>query len=147
MAQRMGNYDPGRIQIIINGFLIAGYAPGSFVKVSRNKPSFTVKIGSDGLPVRTKSRDISGTITITLLQNSSSNDVLSGFVLTDEQVDGGTGAVGPALVNDLNGTTVYKSSQSWVQQPADGEFADEAGNREWTIACADLKMFSGGSVV
>lgn len=143
----MRNYDPGRVVLVVAGFQIQGFAPGTFVKVARNKPSFTLKKGSDGQGVRTKSRDFSGKITITLLQSSSSNDVLSQLVATDEAVDGGVGAVGPSLVQDLNGTTLCKGSTSWVTQPADAEFADEAGNREWVIEVDDLKMLIGGSLL
>lgn len=142
------NYDPGRVVIVVNGVQIQGFADGTFVKVSRITPTFSDKAGAGGDVVRTKSRDKRGKIEITLLPSSPSNDYLSGLVATDENVDAGVGAVGPALVKELNGTTICAGSKSWVTQPADVEYGADPVNRSWVIAVADLSaMLVGGLTV
>jgi hypothetical protein len=139
------NYDPGRVVVVVNGVQIQGFGEGTFVKVSRKTPSFSTKVGAGGDVVRTKSRDRRGTIEITLMQSSPSNDYLSGLCVTDELVDQGVGAVGPALVKELNGTTVMGGTSSWVTQPADAEYAADSGMRTWVIEVATLApAFVGG---
>lgn len=141
------NFDPGRIGLMVAGQLIQGIAPGTFVKVSRTTKTFSTKAGAGGDVVRTKSRDRRGTIELTLMAESPSNDYLSGLVATDEQVIGGTGAVGASFVKDLNGTTLCSGANSWVCQPADVEYGDESGNRTWLVECSELLMLVGGSLV
>lgn len=141
----MKNYDPGRVVVIVNGVQIQGFGEGTFVKVSRLTPSFSDKVGADGEVVRTKSHDRRGTIELTLMQSSPSNDYLSALCLTDEQVDQGVGAVGPSMVKELNGTSVMGGAQSWVTQPAEAEYAAESGMRTWVIRVAKLSpMLVGG---
>lgn len=141
------NYDPGRIALVVNGVLIQGFADSTFIKVSRQTPTFSSKAGADGQVVRTKSRDRRGKIEITLLQTSLSNDYLSALMVTDEQADGGVGAVGPSLLKDMNGTTTAGGANTWVTQPADIEYAVESGNRVWVLECDDLRIFTGGQLV
>lgn len=141
------NYDPGRIVLVVNGVQIQGYADSTFVKVSRNEPTFKGKSGAGGDYTRTRNRNRSGKITITLLAESPSNDYLSALIATDEQSIGGAGAVGPSMVKDLNGTTLCQGANSWVVQPADAEYGDESPNREWVIEVSELLMLVGGSLV
>jgi hypothetical protein len=141
------NYDPGRNVLVIGGVQIQGFGEGTFIKVSRKTPTFSTKVGAGGDVVRSKSRDRRGMIEITLLAASPSNDYLSALCVTDEQVDAGVGAVGPAFLKELNGTTVCAGPNAWVTQPADLERAAEAGMVTWTVEVADLAMFVGGLVV
>ncbi len=142
------NYDPGRIVLVINGTQIQGYAPDTFVKVSRSVPTFTQKAGADGQVVRTKSRNKMGQFEITLLASSSSNDVLATMQAADENGNGSpSSAVGPAMLKDLNGNTLCAGTNGWVTQPPDIEYAVESGNRTWIVACDDLTIFAGSSVL
>lgn len=141
------NYDPGRYHIFVNGKQITGFADGTFVKVARMTPTFSSKAGAGGEVVRTRSRDKRGTVELTLLPSSLSNDDLSSMASTDEQVAGGLGAVGPFMLKDLNGTTVCTAESTWVTQPADLEGAVEPANREWKLECSELKMLVGGLLI
>lgn len=141
------NWDPGRFVVVVNGVQIQGYADGTFIKASRNVPSFSTKTGADGLVVRTKSRNRTGKLVITLMQSSPSNDYLAGLVAVDEATDGASPSVGPSLVKDLNGTTFGTMGNSWVMQPADLERGSDSGNVEWTIEGDALALFTGGALV
>lgn len=138
-------YDSGRIAVIVNGVQIQGFAPDSVVKVSRDNPSWSTKAGADGMVVRSKNRNQLGKIVISLMAESPSNDYLSTLINTDENTDGASPSVGPSMVKDLNGNTLCQSKDSWVLQPADVEFGNESGTREWTIVCAQLKMIVGSN--
>lgn len=135
-------YDPKGVSLIIGGHIVQGYADGSFVKVARNNDAYTTKVGADGEPSRTKNNDKSGTVEITILQSSASNDVLSGYALADELNNGGQV---PVLVKDNNGTSIYVSESGWVKKIPDADLGKEMGERTWVIECGSLDMFVGGN--
>lgn len=135
-------YDPKSISMIVGGHIVSGFDDGTFVKVSRATEAYTKKVGADGEPSRTKNNDKSGTIEITLLQSSASNDVLSGYALADEVNNGGQV---PVLMRDANGTTVVNSEAGWVQKMPDLELGKEMGSRTWVIECGSIDIFIGGN--
>lgn len=138
----MKNYDPKDILLVVAGTPVEGFADGTFVVCARNNDSYTTSTGADGEPARAQSNDKSGTITITLMQTSATNDILSAAVTLDElQGDG----VFPVLVKDLNGTTLVTAETAYVQKPADVEFGRELAEREWVIATPELNILAGGA--
>ena len=135
-------YSPKDIIIIIGGATMTGYAESSFCSIERSSDTFTKVVGADGEVTRTASADISGTVTLTLIQTSSSNDILSALQLADEITKVGKF---PLLIKDAFGKSLYGSSTAWIMKVADSEFGAEMGEREWTIECADLEAFVGGN--
>lgn len=99
-------------------------------------------VGSDGEGARAKSNDKSAEITLTLMQSSASNDLLSSLSRADELTGDG---VGPLLVVDRSGRTLIEAATCWIQKPADGEFGREIANREWMIATDSAELFHGGN--
>lgn len=138
----MKTYDPSQVSIVIGGHTLSGFADGTFVTVVRDEDSWSLAIGTDGEGARAKSNNKSGTITVTLLQTSDSNRILSDFALADELSNSG---VFPLLVKDASGNSLYTAETAWVQKPADSEFAREVGNREWTIRTDNLQVYVGGN--
>ena len=137
------NYNAKDVTIILAKSIMEGLADGTFVTAARTNDSFTLATGADGEGVRSQSNDKSGIITLTLLQSSQSNDVLSASAALDElQGDG----VFEILIKDLNGTTVISAETAWVAKPADVEFGKESSEREWTITTDHLEMLVGGSL-
>lgn len=141
---KFNNYDPGRIIVTFKGAQIQGYADGTFVKWSRRVETFKDSAGAGGDVVRVRSRDKRGTVVITLQAASSSNDVLQAFADADEATGLGYGTL---MIKDANGTTLIVAEKAWVEKLPDGEYATDASNREWTIACAELVIKNGGSLV
>jgi hypothetical protein len=135
-------YNPADVSIIFAGIPIEGIADGTFVTVARNNPSYNMSIGSDGEGVRAKSNDRGGTVTLTLMQSSVSNDALSAVSLLDEASGDG---IGPLLVKDNSGRTICGAETAWIQKPADSEFAREATTREWVFETDLLDVFIGGN--
>lgn len=141
------NYDPGRIIVTFRGILFQGVASGTFVNVERDTDTFSDEVGAYGDVVRVRSRDKRGTVKVTLLSSSLTNDALSVLHSRDEGNDDGGGlGYGSLLIKDLNGTTLVSAKNAWLMKPADLEYGDEGGQREWTLKCAELNMFVGGSV-
>ena len=137
-------YDPKGISVIFGGKILHGFSDSEFIKAERNEQSFTLKVGVDGEGTRSKNNNLSGKITITLMQSSLSNDDLSTFQQLDEQ--SGAGAL-PFLMSDANGTTLVSALTAWVQKPADDTEAKEVSTRVWVIETDNMSKFTGGNVV
>lgn len=135
-------YDPKQVSVIVGGQIGQGFADGTFVKVERNDPAFNLKVGVDGEGTRAKSNNKSGKVTITLMQSSSFNDVLSGFAAADELANAG---VVPVLVKDNSGRSLFACATAWVQKYPDSEFAKEVGTRTWVLETDDIEIFVGGN--
>ena len=136
------NYDPKDVVVICGGIVISGYADGSMVKLARDADAYAKFVGTDGETSRVRSRNKSGSLTITLAQTSPSNDALSVFAMLDETSNAG---VFPVLVKDNSGRSVFASAAGWVKKLPDSEFGKEVASREWFIDLADLNMLVGGN--
>ena len=137
-------YSPRDLTIIVAGATITGYAESTFCSVERNSDAFTTIVGANGEVTRTASADRSGSITLTLIQTSPSNDVLSALQVSDELTLSGKF---PVLVKDGFGSSIYEASTAWIQKVATAEYGADMGDREWIIACADLTSFVGSNDV
>lgn len=138
------NYDPAKVRITFAGSPISGFADGTFITAARRNPTWTMTSGADGETARSKSNDRTGTVVITLLQSSQSNDALSAKAILDEQFGTGIGAI---LIQDLFGTTLVQGEVGFVEKPADVVLAKEVEAREWTLLVDRLNIFVGGSLV
>lgn len=130
------NFDPKNVSVIIGGHTVKGYADGTFAAFSQNKDSFALTVGADGEGARTKSNDKSGRLTVTILQSSLSNDVLSAFHNAGTQF--------ACLVKDFNGTTLAACATGWMVRNPDFEFGNEIANREYIIESDAWDVLVGG---
>jgi hypothetical protein len=137
------DYDPRKVTVSIGGINAEGFADGTFISVSRNNQTWTTVSGASGEVSRSKSNDFTGTIELTLLQTSKTNDFLTSKLIADEGPDN-AGKFAFALI-DANGTTLVGSTECWVQQPPTIEYGKELGDRVWTLEAANLKMTIGGT--
>ena len=138
------NYDPALVVATFKGILLQGFMEGTFILGERNEDTFAPAVGAQGDVTRVRSRNKTGLVTMTLMAESPSNDLLSNVMLLDEEFGLG---VGPILVKDLNNTSLLLAEDAWIQKPPAGEYSTDATSREWIIACASLSVFIGGSVV
>lgn len=137
------DYDPKKVTLSLGGHIAEGFADGTFITVSRNNPTWTHKSGASGESARGKSNDFSGTIELSLMQTSKTNDFLSAKMVLDESnLNAGKFPVG---IIDANGTTVITGVEAWVTQPPSTEWGKEIGDRVWTIEVGELLMFVGGT--
>lgn len=136
-------YIPNKVLVIIGGIPIQGFSEDSMVKTVRDEDTFMKKVGVQGEVSRSQNHNTSGSVTITLMQTSPSNDVLSGFAALDELT--GAGVV-PVLIKDLSGSSTYFSSTAWVKKPPEAAYGKEIGTREWVFDTAEMDVFNGGNL-
>jgi hypothetical protein len=134
------NYSPDQIDVVIAGVRMSGFAPGSFVSVSLRTDSDTLTVGADGLAAFNRNLDNSATVTITLMPNSVSNDVLTGF--WQAQL---AGVVHPFAMQDRSGRTVAAGAACRIAKLPDVSYGTEVEPRAWTIIVSNLNLYVGGS--
>jgi len=140
-------YDPRGIVISIAGLLIQrGFAEDSMVKVAFTSPRFESKVGVDGEVTRARLHDRRATATLSLMQSSDGNDILSALLRRDTVALPGAG-VGSFLMRDLQGTTLVFASAAWVKGIPEVEYGKSVGTRAWEIELADCDATLGGNVV
>lgn len=137
-------YDPGQVVVNFAGVDLVGFMDGTFVEAMRSSDAFKKKVGAGGDVTRTRNRDKSGEVKVTLMGASPSNDQLSALAALDELFGTGTG---PLLVKDLLGATVIEAEVAWIRKVPDVSFADDESGREWMFDCAEIYMVVGGSTV
>ena len=135
-------YEPGRVVLVVSGFVATDFADGSFIKVAYYEDTWKMVIGADGKPTRVKSSNESGYFELTLKQSSPFNDVLSSIAQNDRK--DGTATVTVAL-EDFSGESIAYAAEAWVVKPADGEFAKDLTNRVWKLDTGRLQHFIGGN--
>jgi len=124
-------YNPAQVTVIVNGFPMSGFADGTFVNITMNADGIISSVGADGEIARAINTDRRCTVTISLQQTSPANAYLSSLFSMDLLTCGGI--IGPILVQDLCGETLFMASQSWVVKPADVEFSKEISTRAWQL--------------
>lgn len=136
------SYDPRQVIILIGGIPMSGLADGTFVSIERQEDAYTAVSGADGQVARVKSNNAIGTLTLTLMQTSNSNQVLSAFALADQRNNSGTF---PVLIKDNEGTTLIFSAEGWIQRMPTVEYSKDMSNREWIITLSELTYNIGGN--
>ena len=132
MAGKVGTYFPDKITVIWGPIIFAGWAKGSFVKVGKPEvKQVSSTQGADGHVARAvRGHQPLRPVSCTLLQTSDTNLLLMAQVELDRK----TGlAVYPLTIKDLAGTTLYEADQAWIAERPEGEFAQDATNREWIL--------------
>ena len=135
-------YDPGEHACSFAGIQLTAFGPDTFITAERDEDAFAKHVGAGGEVARTRNRNRSGRVTVTLLASSPENDLLSAVALLDEQSAEGVGAV---FIKDLVGTTMVHAPDAWLVKLPATERAKELGVVEWAIDCAELEIFIGGN--
>lgn len=140
----MKNYDPKLVVVTFAGIQIQGYAAGTFVRVEREVDAYSKEAGSAGDVTRVRSRNRSGSVTVTLQAEAPTNDLLTVRAKLDELSNAGSGAL---MVKNINGTTICQAKDAWIRKMPNVEYADAANPREWVLDCAELNMTVGGATI
>lgn len=130
----MQTYSPEDVILSIGGYLMSGYADGSFITVERETDAYTKLVGADGEVSRTRSANRSGALTLTLKQTSDGNRILGTFLASDETDDSG---VFDCFLKDNLGNTLF-TGEGWIRKPPAMEYGSEESNREWGIDLATI---------
>lgn len=138
----MRTYSPKKVQVIIGNAILTGFAKGSFVVVEKKEDDFEPAIGSDGEVARTQSADESGSVTITLMQTSASNDIMTD--LRDADKLSGED-VFPIMIKDGSGRTIVTANEAWIRKVPNSDFADKAKERVWIVDSGAMTHELGGN--
>ncbi|MCP4570696.1 MAG: DUF3277 family protein [FCB group bacterium] len=122
-----------------------GRDDGDFCVVEQNEDAFALQIGTDGEACRSKSNNRSGTITITLMASSPTNDLLSAMYNVDINSNGD--GINPMGVVDLSGTSLFAAEKAWIKKPPSTTFSRESGSREWVFETNVLVQHHGGNAL
>jgi len=134
-------YRSSEVSASLGGAALSGYGDGTFVSVAYNNDFFSLAKGADGEGLRSSSEDLSARVTLTLMQGSASNDVLSAFLLADINSDvGGL----PFLLKDASGRMLFSSASMWIVKYPDVERGKEGSMVSWVIETNSLQGFVGG---
>lgn len=142
----MKTYDPNLYTLVLAGIPIPtkGYADGEFIKVERDEDAFTAVVGTDGDVVRAKNHNKMAKVSFTVMQTADINAILATLALIDENSDTGAG-VGPFLMKDRGGSTVYAAPESWIEKAPEPTLDKTVTSRTWIIRIAKLNGFDGAT--
>lgn len=136
-------YDPQRVKFVFRGVEVSGYMDGTFIEAERSEEVYSTLVGATGGVARTRNRNMTGKITLTLMAVSPSNDLLADILDQDEQHNTGWG---PILIEDLNGNMQCRAKEAWIAKMPKIERAKEAGSVVWEFECAELLIRPRGNV-
>ncbi len=134
-------FDPKDFEIIFQGVVVGDFAQ-DFVEAKFTRPLYRLVRGVDGDTTRVRTGNRSGTIKVSLLQSSPSNNTFSNFVLVDE-LSGFTN-LGPLLCRDKVGGTLMLATACFIENIPPISFGITAKVRTWTFVCDNLIMYLGG---
>lgn len=125
------NYDPTKVQVVVNGFTVTGFAEGSMISVSRNTDKREMDVGADGTVDFIESADDTAIMNITLKHGSPANQKLQ------ELYDSGEEFTVAVVDQNFDGDVGHSGSRCKVGNLADDERTDSMAEREWPILIAD----------
>jgi len=120
-------YDPTKVQAIVDGWVLNGYAEGSMITVSPMSDKRSTYVGAQGEVTVIKSADNRAEVTITLKHTSPSNHKLRQLYNSDETFGFG--------VFDMNfdGAVGGSGAEAVVTSAPDFERGNEVSENEWTL--------------
>lgn len=128
----------------INGVPLEGFGDGDAVTVAPNDDLWSDQVGADGEVTRSRTNDLSGTMTVTLMSTSLSNDVLNQFLQLI--LAGAPGDKFSVFIKDLNSGDQVVAAQAYLMRDPDMAFGKEASTREWTIKLPRYQRTHGGAL-
>lgn len=146
----LGSYSPEDVIVLINHpeftHQVTGFVEtGSFLSFERSVDRATLVSSVDGNhSARVLRRNKAGTITLSLMQTSESNDILSRIGVLDEEAHSNK-YLFSILIRDTSGRTVMSASQAFLGNDPVVSFSDGVETYDWTITVAQLDKHIGGN--
>ena len=123
---------------------VTGFAADAAISVEHDEDDWSLVTGVDGEGTRSKTSNASATVTVSLMQSSSTNDLLSAHREQDRLTPGGIGGV-PLIIRDRSGRSIFTAETAWIQKAPTAELNREATAREWTFRTDYLVALHGGN--
>lgn len=134
-------YAPHQVLVTVNGFPITGFGEDEFCLVEKNVDDAELTIGADGEGALSRSKDESGTITITVGAQSAANDVMMLAYAAFKAI----GAVSVVFIKDLNGRSLHVAERAFPKKLPPKRYAKKPGEVQWQWVTDRLVSNVGGS--
>lgn len=131
-------YSPKDVILTIGGYQLTGWQS---VIIGRSVKGFAVIRGIRGKNTRVPNVDTSATITISLLQTTQGNDVLSRIHELD--LVEGTARIA-LMLKDRSGHSVFSSDEAFITGYPTATFSGQFEYRNWEIFCQTTKSYVVG---
>ena len=82
----VASYDPKKVNLVMNGKIITGFASDSMITIARNEDTVTTQVGVKGDVAYNENANESGTITVTLMGTSSRLPYVRSLALKRKEV-------------------------------------------------------------
>ncbi len=138
-------YDPNEVIFTVGGADISSYAPGTFIQIAMDSDAFNVVVGAAGDVVRSKTNNQLATITLSLMQTSPDNDLLSTIYNTDLKARNGAGVFALSIRDNATGRAVFTAANAWISKAPDVSFDQQDTPRQWVFKAAKLERFDAGT--
>ncbi len=140
----VSSYDPSAVSMFFGVIEMSGFAADAAITIEHDENDWELVIGVDGEGTRSKTSNKSATITVSLMQSSSVNTLLSAARLLDLVTPGGGGGL-PILVKDGSGTSLFACETAWIEKAPSAEFSREASTREWKFRTDNMLAAHGSN--
>ncbi len=134
-------FDPKDLAVTVDGQLLSGFGE-ELISAERDNPQVDDLAGAQGDVARVMTNDKRGSVTLTLLQTSPANLILSNLWNADG-VDGAN-IIFPFLAKDNRGSDVISAEDAWISEGPTVVYSKNVEERAWIIRCGKLDMVIGG---
>lgn len=139
----ISTYSPSDVTITLAGMhSVSGYADGTFVRITKDMKPFSKVRAMDGEISRMYFEDAGYKVELTLMQSSSTNNVLTSLYNIDAATRMGKF---PLFVKDGRGQTSFLAATAWIEQLPEVTFGAELNTRTWILGCSDVVLTVGGN--
>lgn len=137
------NYSPEDVDVLIGGvYRLSGFSDGTLVRISKDKPAFSVHESSDGVVSRTHSGSSLYSVSVVLHSTAQDNQVLTYLHTADtfSKI-----AKFPIIIRDRLGTSNFFSPDTWIEGHPDSDYSTSITDRVWNFRCGNSSNNIGGN--
>jgi hypothetical protein len=138
-------YNAGKVGFVWGGMEVTR-EPGedAFIKVTRDEPAFTKKVGVKGRATRNQSNNRGAQVEVNLMYTSPENKLLMAAHIADLKTGNGSGIAPGTIYDSLNKAELHIAPSMWIAETPDFELAKEVGEITWVFDCEAMEdMFAG----
>lgn len=139
----LSTYSPSDVTVTLAGMhSVSGYIDGTFIRITKDMKPFSKVRAMDGEMARMYFEDTGYQVELTLMQSSSSNNILSMIYNIDTVTHMGKF---PLFIKDGRGQTTFLAATAWIEQIPEVTFGSELSERKWILGCSDVALTIGGN--
>lgn len=139
-------YSAKQVAVIFGGApLDSDRGDDTFCEIEQMAEKFTPKAGVDGGVTMSEMGDETHKVTLTLMQSSNGNAILSAIYQAARLSKAGVSGVLPIVIKDMAGTSLLTSLESFLAGWPKRSYGKEVGTVAWTIYVANPERFEGGN--